>query len=1148
MAASTMNVRIGQYELLERFASGGMAEVHFARLRGARGFSRLLAIKRLLPIHSQDASLVSMFLDEARLAAMLLHPNIVQVLDLGELDGEYFIAMELVDGPHLGALYAHGLREGRPLPIPLSVYAVAQAADGVHYAHDRVDPLTGRALAIVHRDMSPHNIIVSRYGDVKVADFGIAHAAIHQVRTEHGVIKGKLGYLAPEQCLGQPVDRRTDVFALGIVLYETLTGRRLYHGGKDMDVMRRIVHEEPLPPSLINPDVDANLGEIALRALRKEPGHRYQSAGQLGDALLAWLQAAQSGDMRSQLGFWVSTYAADVWMPAEQRASKWQAEREAATPPLEPRATAPAAGETFALRERPASLEREPDPFIGRRTELDALADHVKSGARLITLSGPAGVGKSRLARRFVRRVTEPFTEGGTWVCEVGERDSVGGLCVAVGRTLNVTLGGHGEPSEVQLGRALQGRGAVLLVLDDCERLVEPAAGVVQSWLQAAPLLTIIATSRRRLAIPGELVMDVEPLRAPTGDHDISSSPAVHLFVARVRAVRPDYRLASAEAPVVAEIVRQLDGLPLAIELAAARMGVLGARELLERLNERFDVLQAIGGQGDEATLRGAIDWSWESLDEDDRRALARCSLFRGGFSPRSADAVITSAGTTRPPIDLLESLRARSLVRIWQPDDIADEPRLGLLRTVAAYASERLGKRGRMAAEDALVDDLLPRCEAWAAAAAHHGGAVAFLQLARELDNLRMLADALLRRRPLTEALVESALRLVLAAEPVLAARGPAPVLLTTLDNVLSAAAQAGCEPSVASAYALVARAEVLCASGRHGEGRRDAEEALLVAAKRGDDILRGAALTALARAAARQGRDQEALATCEQALDVLRRRGHDRRAGAALDLLAQLTARSGDLERARGLHDRALSTLRRAGDHRAIAWALDHAGLSDMERGDHAAALHHFGLSLDAMNQLGAHRGEGVVQGHLALAHVAGGDLEAARVAAQAGLRALRDAGDREREGRVLGTEADRLLLAARADRAEEPAREALQRAHECGERAVIIRAHLRMVRVLADLGRTREAEIELDHGRGWLGTAASPLRIELALARAHVDAAFAREMIAADHPAAAAAQREKADLQIRQAMHEHPSARGGTALRIAQALWQRAEEASR
>ncbi len=1133
--------RIGQYELLERFATGGMAEVYFARLRGVEGFSRLLAIKKLLPVHSHDQDLVRMFLDEARLAAMLLHPNIVQVLDLGEFDGVYFIAMELIDGPHLGRVLSHCVRSDRHLPIELRVHIVAQAAEGLHYSHSRVDPLSGRSLGIVHRDMSPHNIIVSRYGDVKVADFGIARATIHQQRTEHGVIKGKLGYLAPEQCLGKPIDRRVDVFALGVVLYELLTERRLYHGGRDHDVMRRIIAEEPLPPSMVAPDVDVNLAEIALRALRKEADHRYQTAGELSDALSAWLRSRNAGDLRGQLGYWMTGQTAPIWEPTEARAQRWQQVREDAAPPISDDSEAEQGepSESLGIRRRLLTDHAEKGTFIGRRAELAELDGLLERGARLITVTGPAGVGKSRLASRLLRRVRDRYLDGGAWIAALGGHDSLHGFFVAVSRQLNVGLVTDHDPPAVQLGRVLKNVGKALLVLDDFDAVVDAARNVVGAWLQAAPELQVVVTSRTRLDIAEEATFEVHPLPVPTESADMASSPAALLFVARARAARSDYRLSPQDAPIVAEIVRRLDGLPLAIELAASRMAVLNAKDLLDRLTRRFDVLQNRGKRGRRPeTLRGAIDWSWEALDAREREALARLSVFRSGFTPEAAEAAIGLPDA----LDLLQSLRSHSLIEQMGGTD-GEPMRLGLLHSISDYAAEKSHTRERRETEDRIAAYLVPACERLSAATTRHGGTSSFLQLAAELANLQSLADGLLQRRPATAPAIEYALRAAVACEPVYAARGPVDALLDLLDRGLRAADEnEQVQPRlVARAYAV--RAESLVALGRVGEGRRDAEQALIRGRKLSDDSIRSPALLALAAAAHRQGRIAEGVDACEHALAAQRRSSDERRAGLTLDRLARLVASSGDIERALDLHDRALSTLRKVGDHRALAWALDHCGQACLAADRIDDSERYFDLALRAMHQISARRGEGVVRGHVALLHLAAGRIDVARQEIRLALDALRGVGDRAREGRVLGLRADRLLLAGRADRAAESARESLQRALESGERDVIARAYLRIAIADADRGEPTAAESALDNARGWTGGHKPPLALAAALANAHILAAFAREAIDAGHLAAAAEHLERATLGIRRAEVELDRAGGAhnpVYLRLARDMW--------
>ncbi len=306
-----MGERFGNYELVRRIAQGGMAEVFLAKFTGVEGFERWVVIKRMLPELSVRKDFVEMFLDEARLAARFNHPNIVQVYELGERTGTYFMAMEYVDGPHLGALFAHSLRSKKPMPINLCCYILARASEGLHHAHELKDP-NGVPLQIVHRDVSPQNILVSRDADVKVMDFGVAKANSQTTVTRTGVVKGKVGYMSPEQCLANAVDRRTDVFALGIVLYELVTRKRLFRDKSDLVVMQKITQEDVPPPSSINPRVPMELDEIILKALQRDRDARTTDALTLSDELDSFLAASGEPTTRSTLARWMTDHGKDL--------------------------------------------------------------------------------------------------------------------------------------------------------------------------------------------------------------------------------------------------------------------------------------------------------------------------------------------------------------------------------------------------------------------------------------------------------------------------------------------------------------------------------------------------------------------------------------------------------------------------------------------------------------------------------------------------------------------------------------------------------------------------------------------------------------------------------------------------------------------
>ncbi len=307
-----MGERFGQYDLIGRIGGGGMADVFVARRDGVGGFARIHAIKRMLPGLSNDEESVRMFLDEARHGSALGHPNIAQIHDLGQVDGRYYIAMEFVDGPDLFNLMARAHHRRTRLVAEFSAWIAARAADGLHHAHMQRDPETDEPMNLVHRDINQTNILVSRHGEVKLTDFGIARSSRRTAKTSAGIIKGKMGYMAPEQCLERPVDARTDLFCLGIVLYELLTGRRLFRGANDLETMRRIVHAPAPAPSLQASDADAELDQIVLDCLAKNHRDRPTDAGVVANRLDEWLMDRGARAIRSRLRQWMETYAADL--------------------------------------------------------------------------------------------------------------------------------------------------------------------------------------------------------------------------------------------------------------------------------------------------------------------------------------------------------------------------------------------------------------------------------------------------------------------------------------------------------------------------------------------------------------------------------------------------------------------------------------------------------------------------------------------------------------------------------------------------------------------------------------------------------------------------------------------------------------------
>ncbi|WP_441292132.1 serine/threonine protein kinase [Sorangium sp. KYC3313] len=277
-----------RYRVIKRLASGGMAEVFVAESAGIEGFKKQVAIKRVLPQLSKKEQFIAMFLDEARLSAHLSHSNVVSVFDIGVGDGTYFIVMEYVDGADLRALLDHQKKVGRPMTVEVAAFMAAKMCQGLAYAHD-LATADGKPLQIVHRDITPANVLITRYGEVKIVDFGLAKASSQLAESDAGIIKGKFGYLAPETVLEQGVDQRVDIFALGIILWEMLAGRRLFLGDSDYITVRLV--RDAVVPSLqqINSDVPRELEQIIRRALARDPAARYLSARELGHDLTRFL-------------------------------------------------------------------------------------------------------------------------------------------------------------------------------------------------------------------------------------------------------------------------------------------------------------------------------------------------------------------------------------------------------------------------------------------------------------------------------------------------------------------------------------------------------------------------------------------------------------------------------------------------------------------------------------------------------------------------------------------------------------------------------------------------------------------------------------------------------------------------------------------
>ncbi|MBA3539113.1 MAG: serine/threonine protein kinase, partial [Deltaproteobacteria bacterium] len=329
----------GKYFLLERINVGGMAEVFRAKAFGVEGFERLVAVKRILPNIAEDKEFIRMFIDEAKLSVQLNHANVAQIFDLGVVDGAYYIALEHVHGRDLRGIFDRCRQVAEAMPVAQACFVVMKVCEGLDYAHNKRDQ-GGRELQLVHRDVSPQNVLVSFEGEVKIIDFGIAKAAGKGSKTQAGILKGKFGYMSPEQVRGLPVDRRSDVFSAGIVLYELLTGERLFVGESDFSTLEKVRNVEILPPSTYNRKIPDELERIVLKALAKDVEDRYQNAIDLHDELQAFVYTAGEFYSRKDLAGWMKkTFSKEI----EEETAKLESYRQLKPPPAEAPAVARAA-------------------------------------------------------------------------------------------------------------------------------------------------------------------------------------------------------------------------------------------------------------------------------------------------------------------------------------------------------------------------------------------------------------------------------------------------------------------------------------------------------------------------------------------------------------------------------------------------------------------------------------------------------------------------------------------------------------------------------------------------------------------------------------------------------------------------------------
>ena len=702
------------------------------------------------------------------------------------------------------------------------------------------------------------------------------------------------------------------------------------------------------------------------------------------------------------------------------------------------------------VRELRHSLPAERDAFVGRRPALQELARRFDAGARLVSVLGIGGAGKTRLATRFGWAWLGEFP-GGVWFCDLAPARGIEGLVSAVAQGLQLPLGS--DDPVPHIGQAIAGRGHCLVILDNFEHLARHAEATLGRWLERAGQACFLVTTREVLGIAGEETLALAPMVA---------ADAERLFERRAAAAKRDFAPGAEDREAIATLVRLLDGLPLAIELAAARVRTLAPRALLARMSERFKLLASSGGRQDrQATLRAAFDWSWDLLPSAEKMALAQLSVFEGGFTLEAAEAVLDLSSLADPPwtLDVVNALVDKSFVR-----PLGNE-RFDLLVSVQAYAAEHLQTEGRYAGSGpaALVAAQV-RHAAWFAAL---GAQRATENGCADLDNLVAAC-----RRSIAGAESSRATGALEGAWAALSVRGP----LKVGEELATAVCAMPTLADAQAAHAHVVRGWALEALGRRGPAAEHLQKAMQLAAAAADP-------------------------RCE---------------AWACNRLAGLQARSGDTEGARQRHGHALALARQVGDETIECAALNGLGTVDFEHGRMEQAQVHYEAALAIARRIGDRAWQGTLLGNLGNLHAHLGRMDRARMGCEEALQVARSNGDRRREGSALCNLGMLQYLLGRHEESRATSVTALRTARELGFSRLECSALGNLGLALAALGQTREATMPYEEALaiarkmgdariegyflGHLGLAQARLG-DLAAARASLDAGQARLEAASD-----------------------------------------------
>ncbi len=630
--------RVGHYEIQEKIGEGGMGVVYRAE---DTKLKRTVALKFLPSGIDPSDEEQGRFLREAQAASALDHPNICTIYEAGDTDdGRAFIAMAFCDDETVKAKIKRG-----PLELDEAIDIAIQIGAGLARAHKA---------GIVHRDIKPANTILTTNGIVKIVDFGLAKLSGATQLTMTGSSVGTAAYMSPEQVRGDEVDHRADIWSLGVMLYEMVAGQLPFQSDNETAMMYSVLNKDPEPVEKYRDDIPIEITTSLKRALEKNPDDRYQSVEEFRIDLQRVLAPEAPAD----------TSISSIKRPVQE-----------------------------ARHNLPVQLTS----FVGREREMAELRELI-SNNRLITLTGTGGCGKTRLSLQIAADLVEDYPDG-VWFVEFAPIANPRLVPDVVARVLQVQEEPDSPPLQT-LSTYLKDK-RILLLLDNCEHLAEACSELTHELLQSSPESTIMATSRESLNTPGEVTWTVPSLATPDPDNipeveQLDRFEAVKLFIDRAVAIQSKFALSSQNATAVAQICHTLDGIPLAIELAAARIKLLSPAGILERLEDRFRLLTGgmRTGLAQHKTLRATVDWSYELLSDPEQILFNRLSVFAGDFDMEAVEGVCVGEPIADTDIlDLFSMLVDKSLVgRDTQADGSI---RYRLLETLHQYGKEKLNESG---------------------------------------------------------------------------------------------------------------------------------------------------------------------------------------------------------------------------------------------------------------------------------------------------------------------------------------------------------------------------------------------------------------------------------------------------------------------